>query len=206
MKANKTSFNSQTASDAGKKSGEVRRQSKLLRNAYRHAFADKADALVSAFVNGSNEMLGAKIPQDMRGRIVEQVITQTVVAAMTTAIKQSSDIDVLLAKCDAKALESMPPESDDGSEYMTTSELMQREGTQTEAASASEIEDEDEVPVPVKDEDEVPIFGEWYNTLSEQDRIDIQSEYFHDSLDELLNYYTMPKDEMIKRFKIKIGV
>lgn len=202
MTANKTSFNSQTASDAGKKSGEVRRQSKLLRNAYRHAFADKADALVSAFVNGSNEMLGAKIPQDMRGRIVEQVITQTVVAAMTTAIKQSSDIDVLLAKCDAKALESMPPESDYGSEYMTTSELMQREGTQTEADSASEIEDE--VPVPVKDE--VPIFGEWYNTLSEQDRIDIQSEYFHDSLNELLKYYTMPKDEMIKRFKIKIGV
>ncbi|MGN7509074.1 hypothetical protein [Aeromonas salmonicida] len=196
MTANKTSFNSQTASDAGKKSGEVRRQSKLLRNAYRHTFADKADALVNAFIGGSNELLGVKIPQDMRGRIAEQILAQVVGAALTTAIKQGSDIDVLLAKCDAKALESMPPESDDGSEYMTTSELMQREGTQTEADSASEIEDEDEVP----------IFGEWYNTLSEQDRIDIQSEYFHDSLNELLKYYTMPKDEMIKRFKIKIGV
>ncbi|WP_447824323.1 hypothetical protein [Aeromonas salmonicida] len=204
MTANKTSFNSQTAAEAGKRSVEVRRQNTLLRNAYRHAFADKAEDLVKAFIGGNSEALGVKIPLEMRARIAEQVITQTVITAMTTAIKQSSDIDMLLAKVDAKALETLPPESDTG-DLMTTTDLMKREGTQTEAASASAIEEEEQIPVSVK-EDEEQIFGEWYNELSEQDRIDIQSEYFHDSLDELLNYYAIPKDEMIKRFKIKIGV
>ncbi|WP_368208335.1 hypothetical protein [Aeromonas sp. R4-2] len=203
MNANKTSFNSQTASDAGKKSGEVRRQNKLLRNAYRHAFADHADALVSAFVGGSNELLGAKIPQDMRGRIVEQVVTQTVIAAMTTAIKQGFDIDMLLAKCDAKTLESMPPESDGGSEYMTPVELMRREGTQSEAASAISQEIEELMP-EIKPEPET--FGDWYNELSEEDKRDVMSEYFHNSLDELFNYYGMPIADVIKRFNIKIGV
>ncbi|PKD25070.1 hypothetical protein AO056_01552 [Aeromonas hydrophila] len=96
----------------------------------------------------------------------------------------------------------MPPESDDG-EYMTTTQLMEREGTQSEAASASEIEEDEEKFV---DEDGIQIFGDWYNELSEQDKNDVMSEYFHNSLDELFNYYTKPKDEVIKRFKIKIGV
>lgn len=192
MNANKTSFNSQSASDAGKKSGEVRRQNKLLRNAYRHAFADKADALVNAFIGGSNELLGVKIPQDMRGRIAEQVLAQVVGAALTTAIKQSSDIDVLLAKCDAKTLESMPPESDDGSEYMTTSELMQREGTQSEADSAKDVETQ--------------TFGYWYNELEDDIKTDIISEYFHNSLNELFDHCDKPAADVIKQFNIKIGV
>ncbi|MCH7377416.1 hypothetical protein MM182_18860 [Aeromonas sp. MR19] len=193
MIANKTSFNSQSASDAGKKSGEVRRQNKLIRNAYRHAFADHADAIVSSFVNGSNEMLGAKIPQDMRGRIVEQVVTQTVIAALTTAIKQGSDIDVLLAKCDAKALESMPPESDDGSEYMTPVELMRREGTQSEADSANV-------------QSELSTFGYWYNDLQDDIKSDVMSEYFHSSLNELFEHCDKPAADVIKQFNIKIGV
>ncbi|MCS0540338.1 hypothetical protein NXY55_10105 [Aeromonas veronii] len=192
MTANKTSFNSQTASDAGKKSVEVRRQNKLLRNAYRHTFADKADALVNAFIGGSNELLGVKIPQDMRGRIAEQVLTQVVSAALTTAIKQGSDIDLLLAKCDAKTLESMPPETGDGSEYMTTSELMQREGTQSEAHSARDAETQ--------------TFGYWYNELEDDIKTDIIAEYFHNSLNELFDHCDKSADEVIKQFNIKIGV
>lgn len=193
MIANKTSFNSQSASDAGKKSGEVRRQNKLLRNAYRHAFADKADALVNAFIGGSNELLGVKIPQDMRGRIAEQVLAQVVGAALTTAIKQGSDIDVLLAKCDAKTLESMPPELDDGSEYMTTSELMQREGTQSEADSYN-----------VGGGSQT--FGYWYNDLQDEIKNDVMSEYFHSSLNELFDHCDKPAADVIKQFNIKIGV
>ncbi|WP_101149508.1 hypothetical protein [Aeromonas hydrophila] len=202
MTANKTSFNSQNAAIAQQKGVESRRRNKLLRDAYLPAFMDKADELVKAFVGGSNEMLGIKIPLEVRARIMEQVIAQTVTAALTTAIKQRSDVDMLLAKADAKALETMPPESDDG-EYMTTTQLMEREGTQSEAASASEIEEDEEKFV---DEDGIQIFGDWYNELSEQDKNDVMSEYFHNSLDELFNYYTKPKDEVIKRFKIKIGV
>lgn len=192
MIANKTSFNSQSASDAGKKSGEVRRQNKRIREAYRHAFSDHADDMVKDFMNGSNELLGIKIPQDMRGRIAEQVLTQTIVAELTTAIKHRSELDLLLAKCDAKALESMPPESDDGSEYMTTSELMQREGTQSEADSAKDVETQ--------------TFGYWYNELEDDIKSDVMSEYFHNSLNELFDYCDKPADEVIKQFNIKIGV
>lgn len=205
MSTSKTSFNSKSGSEAGKKSGEVRRQNKLIRNAYRHAFADQADELVKAFTTGSNELLGVKIPQDMRGRIVEQVVTQTLVSAFTTAIKQSSEIDVLLAKCDAKALETMPPELDDGSEYMTTSELMRREGTQSEADSANTVEPEPEVEAEIE-HSEPETFGDWYNELSEDDKNDVMSEYFHNSLDELFNYYGQPIADVIKRFNIKVGV
>ncbi len=193
MNTNKTSFNSQSASEAGKKSGEVRRQNKLLRNAYRHAFADQADELVKAFMGGSIELLGVKIPQDMRGRIVEQVLTQVTSAALNTAIKQSSEIDMLLAKCDAKALESMPPELDDGSEYMTTSELMQREGTQSEVISANS-------------EAESQTFGYWYNDLQDDIKNYVMSEYFHSSLNELFDHCDKPAADVIKQFNIKIGM
>lgn len=180
----------------------MKRNKKRLRELYRHAFVSDADNLVRNFLSGSNEYLNVKLPIEAKARMVEQIMTQVISASLITAIKQDSDLTMLEARADAKALETMPPEFDDG-EYMTTTQLMEREGTQSEAASASEIEEDEEKFV---DEDGIQIFGDWYNELSEQDKNDVMSEYFHNSLDELFNYYTKPKDEVIQRFKIKIGV
>ncbi|WP_447835393.1 hypothetical protein [Aeromonas salmonicida] len=192
MTANKTSFNSQTAAIAGQKSGEAKRRNKLLREAYLPAFMDKADELVKAFVGGSNEMLGVKIPLEVRARIMEQVIAQTVTTALTTAIKQRSDVELLLAKADVKDMEAMPREAEDG-EYMTTSELMKREGTQTEAASAKDIVEDEEL-----------CFGDWYNELSPKKRKVILADCFNGSENEFLDYYSMPAEHVIERFKIKV--
>ncbi|HDX8431744.1 TPA: hypothetical protein RQN22_001821 [Aeromonas dhakensis] len=190
MTANKTSFNSQTAVIAAQKGAEKRRENKRLKDIYRHALAKKANELVEQFMSGANEMLGVKVPMDMRARIVEDVLKQVTSTALVTAIKQDSDLEMLEARAYAKALEARPVESEDG-EYMTTSELMQREGTQTEAASTSEA-----------DEDEL-MFGDWYNTLSKKKQKEIMLDCFNDSQEDFFNYFGMPAKDVIKHFHLE---
>ncbi|HDX8358433.1 TPA: hypothetical protein RQN15_002190 [Aeromonas hydrophila] len=187
MAENKTSFNSQTAVIAGQKSGEVRREKKRLREVYQHAFTNKADELVKQFLGGSNEILNSKIPNEVRARMVEQIVTQVVTAQLVAAVKQDSELTMLEAKIDAKSRESLPVEADETGEYMTTTELMGREGTQAEAASLQDM-----------------CFGDWYNDQTEKRQAEIMLDCFNDSESEFFNYFSLPAKDVLTRFKVGV--
>lgn len=186
MAENKTSFNSQTAVIAGQKSGEVRREKKRLREVYQHAFIGKANELVSQFLGGSNEILNSKLPNEVRARMVEQITTQVVTAHLVAAVKQDSELTMLEAKIDAKSRESLPIEADDG-DYMTTTELMEREGTQAEAHSLQDM-----------------CFGDWYNEQTEERQAELMLDCFNNSQDEFFNYFSMPAKDVLSRFKVGV--
>lgn len=190
MAENKTSFNSQTAVIAGQKSGEVRREKKRLREVYQHAFTNKADELVKQFLGGSNEILNSKLPNEVRARMVEQIVTQVVTAQLVAAVKQDSELTMLEAKIDAKSRESLPVEADGEGEYMTPTELMEREGTQAEAASRIISDD--------------LCFGDWLYNQTEARQDEIMIDCFNNSQEAFFEFFQLPAKEVITRFKIEV--
>ncbi|AZU48379.1 hypothetical protein E4625_09725 [Aeromonas hydrophila] len=184
-------FNSERAKEASRKSVAVRSEKKRLREIYQSELGKKAEELIAAFMGGATEQMSVKIPNDMRARIFEQAMAKVIGEGLVAAYRHDLDLTMLEAKATAKASEMLPDDEDD-SEYMTTSELMKREGTQSEAISQS---DSDE------DENE-PCFGDWFNTLSKKRQREIMMDCFNNSQDDFFNHYSMSASEVIKRFKV----
>ncbi|MFL9600055.1 hypothetical protein ACKC5Q_05090 [Aeromonas dhakensis] len=106
-------FNSERAKEASKKSVAVRSEKKRLRELYKSELGKKAEELITAFMSGSTEIMGVKIPNDMRARIFEQVMAKVTGEGLTAAYKHDLDLTMLEAKATAKASELLPDDEED---------------------------------------------------------------------------------------------
>ncbi|HEH9416041.1 TPA: hypothetical protein SIA31_000005 [Aeromonas sobria] len=200
---NDGNFTSERASAAGKKSVEVRRRMRLIKDQYYMALAGKADELVKAFTVGGT-VLGVNLPNDARARIIEQVVAQVMGGSMINAVRHNSMVDLLLLKDELKRDETKYDDPTDG-ESMTVSDLMAREGSASDAKSAAKAKSIDGADVeqePVKE----PTFLEWYSNQSGKRQKQILADNFDGDHDQLFDQSAAPARSIIRRYQIQGGM
>ena len=191
-------FDAHTASLAGAKSGLTRRTMKVYREQHRAAMIDKAEQLVTDFMDGK-AVLGITLSPETRAAIIEHVLTEVTTQSLIGALKHRDEVDLMMLKHEltinpdaGNTIEGTTSTSDEKPVMLTNSELMSMLGTRYETNNAKPEEDDE-------------LFFDWYKSQSGTHQKSILQKYFNNDEEELMNFAGRSAASVIKQLRINNG-
>lgn len=190
-------FDSKTAALAGAKSAQTRRTMRLYREQHRAAMIDKAEQLVTDFMDGK-AVLGITLSPETRAAIIEHVLTEVTTQSLIGALKHRDEVDLMMLKHeltinpDAGNTIEGESGSDEKPVMLTNTELMSMLGTRYETSNAKPEEDDE-------------LFFDWYKSQSGTHQKSILQKYFNNDEEELMNFAGRSAASVIKQLRINNG-
>lgn len=188
-------FDAHTASLAGAKSVSIRRTMKVYREQHRAAMIDKAEQLVTDFMDGK-AVLGITLSPETRAKIIENVLTEVTTQSLIGALKHRDEVDLMVLKHEltinpdaGNTIEGTTSTSDEKPVMLTNTELMTMLGTRYETTTKPEEDDE-------------ILFFDWYQEQSKKQQASILADHFNDDIEYLMDFAGRPAKSVTDKFKI----
>ncbi|MBW3527227.1 hypothetical protein KO533_11715 [Shewanella sp. NKUCC05_KAH] len=190
-------FDAHTASLAGTKSAQARRTMKVYKEQHRAAMIDKAESLVSDFMDGK-AVLGITLSPEIRAKIIENVISEVTTQSLIGALKHRDELDLIMLKHELMAGDSttgniIDGDTDDNAAMLTNTELMALLGTSYEQRNGNEKPEHS-----ISDES----FFDWFNRQSFTCRQSILDINFDSNIDVMMNYAGQSAKSVTAKLKI----
>lgn len=193
-------FDAHTASLAGAKSAQTRRTRKVYREQHRAAMIDKAEQLVTDFMDGK-AVLGITLSPETRAAIIEHVLTEVTTQSLIGALKHRDEVDLMMLKHEltinpdaGNTIDGTTSCSDEKPVMLTNTELMTMLGTRYETETSN-----------AKPEEDDELFFDWYKSQSGTHQKSILQKYFNNDEEELMNFAGRPAASVIKQLRINNG-
>lgn len=185
-------FDAHTASLAGTKSAQARRTMKVYKEQHRAAMIDKAESLVSDFMDGK-AVLGITLSPEIRAKIIENVISEVTTQSLIGALKHRDELDLIMLKHELTTGNIIDGDTDDNSAMLTNTELMSLLGTSYEQRNGNKKPEHS-----ISDES----FFDWFNRQSLTCRQSILDINFDSNIDVMMNYAGQSAKSVTAKLKI----